>query len=158
LQQLCTPATRVAVLQNGIDHVARVKPLADGAAVVPVIVYYNGERLAPDRVRLRHVGNYDLVVADDENGRSFAQLLEGTPLRVLLPIDAAGLPAINIVAAISPLLSFSKASAWLRAGDGCHHHPDDIVARRRSTQLLINAAGPLTLLINRQSEGIARRV
>jgi len=87
LQHLCTPSTRVAVLQNGIDHVARVKPLADGAAVVPVIAYYNGERLAPDRVRLRHVGDYDLVAADDENGRGFAQLLEGTPLRVSLSED-----------------------------------------------------------------------
>jgi 2-dehydropantoate 2-reductase len=87
LQHLCTPSTRVAVLQNGIDHVARVKPLADGATVVPVIAYYNGERLGPDRVRLRHVGNYDLVAADDENGRSFARLLEGTPLRLFLSED-----------------------------------------------------------------------
>jgi 2-dehydropantoate 2-reductase len=87
LKKLCTSATRVAVLQNGIDHVARVKPLADGATVIPVIVYYNGERLAPDRVRLRHVGKYDVVVADDANGRSFAQLLEGTPLRVSLSED-----------------------------------------------------------------------
>ena len=58
--------TRVAVLQNGIDHVARVAPLAGGAAVVPVLVYYNGERLAPDRVRLRHAGAHDLLAADDE--------------------------------------------------------------------------------------------
>jgi 2-dehydropantoate 2-reductase len=87
LQHLCTPSTRVAVLQNGIDHVARVKPLVDGATVVPVIVYYNGERLAPDRVRLRHVGDYDVVVADDANGHRFAQLLEGTPLRVSLSED-----------------------------------------------------------------------
>ena len=57
LAQLCTPATRVAVLQNGIDHVARVAPLANGATVLPVIVYYNGERLAPDRVRLRRAGS-----------------------------------------------------------------------------------------------------
>ena len=45
LARLCTPQTRVAVLQNGIDHVARVAPLANGATVLPVIVYYNGERL-----------------------------------------------------------------------------------------------------------------
>ena len=51
--RLCTPATRVAVLQNGIDQVASVSPLAHGATVMPVIVYYNGERLAADRVRLR---------------------------------------------------------------------------------------------------------
>ena len=28
--------------------------------VVPVLVYYNGERLAADRVRLRHAGDHDL--------------------------------------------------------------------------------------------------
>ena len=50
LKRLCAPSTRVAVLQNGIDHVARVAPLAGGATVLPVIVYYNGERLAADRV------------------------------------------------------------------------------------------------------------
>ena len=70
------------MLQNGIDHVARVAPFADGATVVPVIVYYNGERLAADRVRLRHGADQDFVVADDDAGRAFAQLFDGTPLRV----------------------------------------------------------------------------
>ena len=75
------------MLQNGIDHVARVAPLANGATVVPVIVYYNGERLAADRVRLRHGADQDFVVADDDAGRAFAQLFDGTPLRVLLSDD-----------------------------------------------------------------------
>jgi 2-dehydropantoate 2-reductase len=82
LARLCGPNTRVAVLQNGIDHAERVGPLAGGATVVPVIVYYNGERLAPDRVRLRVTGDHDLAVADDEPGRAFAALMDGTPLRV----------------------------------------------------------------------------
>ena len=83
LARLCTPSTCVAVLQNGIGHVARVAPFAQGATVLPVIVYYNGERLAPDRVRLRQGSDQDLAVADDEAGRAFAALFEGTPLRVL---------------------------------------------------------------------------
>src|SRR6266481_3088892 len=74
LARLCTAATRVAVLQNGIDHVDRVKPLVGDATVVPVLVYYNGERLAADRVRLRHAGGHDLVVPDDGPGRAFARL------------------------------------------------------------------------------------
>jgi 2-dehydropantoate 2-reductase len=82
LKRLCAPSTRVAVLQNGIDHVARVAPLAGGATVLPVIVYYNGERLAPDRVRLRQGANQDFVVPNDDAGRAFARLFEGTPLRV----------------------------------------------------------------------------
>src|ERR1700733_14567274 len=71
LQHLCTPSTRVAVLQNGIDHAARLKPLANGAPVVPVIAYSNGQRLAPDSVRVRHAGDFDIVFADDEIGRNF---------------------------------------------------------------------------------------
>lgn len=91
LARLCTPATRVAVLQNGIDHVARVAPLAGGATIVPVLVYYNGERLAPDRVRIRHAGSFDAVVADDDPGRAFVDLFEGTPLRIIRSADFATL-------------------------------------------------------------------
>jgi 2-dehydropantoate 2-reductase len=87
LRQLCRPATRVAVLQNGIGHGERVAPFIAGAEVVPAIVYYNGERLAPDRVRLRHVIEHDLAVPDDAAGRAFAELLDGTPLRVSLTGD-----------------------------------------------------------------------
>ena len=78
LARLCTPSTRVA------DFVA---PLANGARVVPVIVYSNGERLAHDRVRMRATGNHDLAVPDDEDGRAFAALTAGTPLRVLTEPD-----------------------------------------------------------------------
>jgi 2-dehydropantoate 2-reductase len=87
LARLCTRSTRVAVLQNGIDHVERVAPLANGATVVPVIVYYNGERLAPDRLRMRVAGDHDLAVPDDAGGRAFAALAAGTPLRVLVEPD-----------------------------------------------------------------------
>jgi 2-dehydropantoate 2-reductase len=83
LARLCGPQTRIAMLQNGIDHVARVAPYAGGASIIPTVVYYNGERLATDRIRLRRVGDHELVVPDDANGRDFAQLLDGTNLRVL---------------------------------------------------------------------------
>jgi 2-dehydropantoate 2-reductase len=87
LARLCAPSTRVAVLQNGIRHVERVAPLAGGATVVPTVVYYNGERLANDRVRLRHAYEHDLVVPDDTDGRDFANLLRGTQLRVHASAD-----------------------------------------------------------------------
>jgi len=82
LARLCRPSTRVAALQNGIDHVSRVSPLVAGATVVPTVVYYNGERLATDRVRLRHVQGPDLAVPDDAGGHAFASLLEGSGLSV----------------------------------------------------------------------------
>ena len=85
LAQLCGPSTRVAVLQNGIDHAGRVAPFIGAATAVPIMVYFNGERLAPDRMRMRHVGGAgDMEAADDTDGRAFAQLLEGTQLSVQL--------------------------------------------------------------------------
>jgi len=102
LERLCTPATRVAVLQNGIGHVDRVAPFASGATIVPAIVYYNGERLAPDRVRLTYVSDHELAVPDDASGRAFAALMEGTALRVRPSADFVTLQwrklLLNVVA------------------------------------------------------------
>jgi 2-dehydropantoate 2-reductase len=83
LQKLCGPRTRVAVLQNGIGHADRLAPFVGRATVVPTIVYYNGERLAPDRVRYRRAGEHDFAVGDDPDGQAFATLLDGTAMRIL---------------------------------------------------------------------------
>ncbi|WP_312407454.1 2-dehydropantoate 2-reductase [Rhizobium sp.] len=82
LENLCTPQTTVAVLQNGIAHEERVAPHAKGATVLPAIVYYNGERLAPDHVRLRHIRGHDLLVPAGPQAEAFAALFEGTPIDV----------------------------------------------------------------------------
>jgi 2-dehydropantoate 2-reductase len=120
LARLCTPSTRIAVMQNGIDHVARLAPLAGGATIVPVLVYYNGERLAPDRVRLRHAGQFDAIVADNEMGRAFASLFEGTALRIVFSEDFLTLAwrklLINAVA--NPITALtSQRQAVLRRPD-----------------------------------------
>lgn len=119
LARLCAAKTRVAVLQNGIGHVERVAPLADGATVLPIIVYYNGERLAPDRVRLRQGSDQDMAVADDDDGRDFAQLFAGTPLRVQLCDDFATLIwrklLINAVANPITTLTLQRQAVLRRA-------------------------------------------
>lgn len=120
LQQLCRPTTRVAVLQNGIGHAERVAPLANGAVAFPVIVYYNGERLAEDRVRFRHVSEFDVAVADDELGRSFAQLIAGTPIAVLLSSDFKTLiwRKLLINAVANPITALTRQrQAVLRRSD-----------------------------------------
>jgi 2-dehydropantoate 2-reductase len=118
LARLCDSSTRVAVLQNGIGHVARVRPLVGDANVVPTIVYYNGERLGADRVRLRHVADHDLAVADDDDGRAFEQLLDGTPLRVLLSSDFPTLAwrklLINAVANPITALTLQRQAVFRR--------------------------------------------
>jgi 2-dehydropantoate 2-reductase len=87
LQRLCGPSTRVAVLQNGIGHADRLARFAGQATIVPTIVYYNGERLAPDHVRYRRAGAHDFAVSDDADGRAFAALLDGTAMPVLCTSD-----------------------------------------------------------------------
>jgi 2-dehydropantoate 2-reductase len=91
LARLCDNRTRIAAPQNGIEHALRIAPFAPAATVVPVLVYYNGERLAADRVRVRQVADHDLTVRDDADGRAFAALLAGTSLRVALSTDFATL-------------------------------------------------------------------
>lgn len=87
LEKLCTAETTIAVLQNGIAHEERVGPYARGAAVLPAIVYYNGERLAPDHVRLRHISGHDLLVPASSGAESFAALFAGTPIDVGISAD-----------------------------------------------------------------------
>lgn len=87
LQRLCGPRTRVATLQNGIGHADRLAPFVGQSTVVPTIVYYNGERLAPDRVRFRRAGAHEFAVSDDPDGRAFATLLDGTAMRIQRSAD-----------------------------------------------------------------------
>jgi len=138
LARLCTPQTRVAVLQNGIDHVSRVAPLVNGAAVVPIIVYYNGERVAPDHVRMRRAGPNDLVVPDDAIGRAFARLLDGTGLQALLSDDFVTLLwrklLINAVANPITALTLQRQAVLRRADiqELCHVVLQEAVAVARA--------------------------
>jgi 2-dehydropantoate 2-reductase len=120
LAKLCDRTTRVAVMQNGIGHAARLAPYIGGATVVPTIVYYNGERLAPDRVRFRRAGDHDLVVADDANGRAFAELLTGTQMRIQFSDDFHALAwrKLLINAAANPITALTlQRQAVLRRPD-----------------------------------------
>jgi 2-dehydropantoate 2-reductase len=138
LARLCTPATRIGVMQNGIDHVARVAPLAQGATIVPVLVYYNGERLAPDRVRLRHAGKFDVVVADNETGHAFASVFDGTPLRIVFNDDFLTLAwrklLINAVANPITALTLQRQAVLRRPDimDLCKAILDEAVAVARA--------------------------
>jgi 2-dehydropantoate 2-reductase len=119
LARLCGPATRVAVLQNGIDQAARLAPFVGAATVVPAIVYYNGERLGRGRVRYRSTGTHDLAVRDDADGRAFAELLDGTGLRILFSGDFATLGwrklLINAVANPVTALTLQRQAVFRRA-------------------------------------------
>jgi 2-dehydropantoate 2-reductase len=120
LAKLCGRTTRIAVMQNGIGHAERLAPYIGGARVVPTIVYYNGERLAPDRVRFRLAGDHDLVVTDDADGRTFAELLSGTQMRIQFSDDFHTLVwrKLLINAAANPITALTlQRQAVLRRPD-----------------------------------------
>lgn len=133
LAQLCGPRSRVATLQNGIGHAESLAPLVGPARVVPTIVYYNGERLAPDRMRLRRAGEYELAVRNDADGRAFAALLNGSPIRILRSADFPTLAwrklLLNAVANPVTALTLQRQAVFRR---------DDIQALCRA--ILVEAA------------------
>jgi 2-dehydropantoate 2-reductase len=80
LSALTGPETRIAVLQNGVEHVARVAAWAPPDRVVPVVVDCPANVLAPGRIEQRREAR--LAVPDDAGGRAFAALFAGTSVAV----------------------------------------------------------------------------
>lgn len=80
LSALCGPSTVLVVLQNGVEHVERVGPLVPDTEVLPTVVRYGGEALAPGRIRHHTYGH--LYVPDIEAGRRLADLFAGSAIEV----------------------------------------------------------------------------
>jgi len=72
LTPLVGPRTRVAVLQNGVEHVERFSPFVPAERIVPVIVDIPAERTAPGRIHHRRDGT--ITVPAGANGEAFAAL------------------------------------------------------------------------------------
>lgn len=85
LAPLTGPDTRVAVLQNGVDHRARFAGLVAPDRLVPVIVDIPAERTAPGRVIQHRHGT--LTVPADANGNAFADLFAATPITAITTVD-----------------------------------------------------------------------
>jgi 2-dehydropantoate 2-reductase len=71
--------TRVAVIQNGVEHLSRFPQVPVGRTV-PVIIDLPVERTAPGRIRQRRDGM--MVVPQGPSGADFAQLFAATPITV----------------------------------------------------------------------------
>lgn len=104
LDRLVVPSTRIAVLQNGVEHLSRFRDLAPGQ-IVPVIVDIPAERVAPGNVRQRRNGS--MLVPAGENGEAFARLFTHSPIKVLTTEDwltaAWRKLAINCAGAVNAL-------------------------------------------------------
>jgi 2-dehydropantoate 2-reductase len=85
LERLVGPETRVAVVQNGVEHMARFRGLVPGERTLPVIIDIPAERSAPGRIRQRAHGQTTVPAGD--LGRAFAQLFAGTPVQPVASDD-----------------------------------------------------------------------
>ena len=72
LKPLLSPNTRVAVLQNGVEHVERFTPFLAAERILPVIVDVPTERTAPGRIQHRRNGT--VTVPAGEAGAAFVAL------------------------------------------------------------------------------------
>ena len=92
---LCGPDTLLVVMQNGIEGRERLSPHANGATVLPSVVYCGAELLAPGHIR--HDNSARLIVSQGADGDRLLDLCKDTPLT------------------IDPSASFDR-SAWVKLG------------------------------------------
>lgn len=82
LKSLLGPDTRLAVLQNGVEHVANFSSFVSTDRILPVIVDCPAERTAPGKIHQRR--RAWMKVPDNQLGQSFQSLFAGTPIEVQL--------------------------------------------------------------------------
>jgi 2-dehydropantoate 2-reductase len=98
LARLIGPRTRVAVLQNGVEHVERFTPYLPADRITPAVVDIPAERSAPGRIRQRRDGTILVPVGDA--GEAFVALFAHTPIDVATTDDF-------------------KTAAWKKLGLNC---------------------------------------
>lgn len=85
LPSLAGAGTRVAVLQNGVEHVARFAPYVARERIVPAVVDIPAERHAPGRIRQRRFG----TIVVPEGAEDFVALFAHCPIAVSTTPDFA---------------------------------------------------------------------
>lgn len=115
LERLVGPRTRVAVVQNGVEHVARFAAILPGRTIVPVVVDLPAQRRAPGRMIQQRRGW--VVVPEGEDGADFVALLAGSAaLDVSAVADwtsrAWAKLCLNCAGAVSTLTMRSTGPVW----------------------------------------------
>jgi 2-dehydropantoate 2-reductase len=114
LREVPTSQARVAILQNGVEHVARFSPFVPTDRLLPVMVDIPAERDAPGRIRQR--GKGIMQVPAGANGAAFAALFEGTAIGVTEVQDFTTALwrklCINVAGAVSAITDEPSAVAW----------------------------------------------
>jgi 2-dehydropantoate 2-reductase len=81
----CDSRTRVAVIQNGVEHVERFAPWFPRDRILPVMIDVPADRTAPGKVLQR--GELHIVVPESANGAAFVELFAGLGLDVVQSAD-----------------------------------------------------------------------
>ncbi len=78
LEALCGPETRVAIIQNGVEHVSLFAHLVPADKLVPVMINLPASRSAPGRIVQSRHGI--IAVPAGRNGEAFAELFADTEI------------------------------------------------------------------------------
>ncbi|MFT7598344.1 MAG: 2-dehydropantoate 2-reductase [Acidimicrobiales bacterium] len=76
LDALCTPSTRVVLIQNGIEQAERGRAIVPDATCIGSVVYCGASVIEPGRIA--HTARCHLFVAGGPDGEALAELFEGT--------------------------------------------------------------------------------
>jgi 2-dehydropantoate 2-reductase len=118
------PRTRVAIIQNGVEHLARFEKHLEKSRLVPVMIDLPADRVSPGKSVQR--GPAKMVVPEGRNGADFLQLFVHTNF------DAS--QTRDFTSAIWRKLCLNSAgavSAVLLKGAGISHH-DGVAELMRS--------------------------
>ncbi|MEK6711890.1 MAG: 2-dehydropantoate 2-reductase [Nitrospinota bacterium] len=137
LKALAGPKTVIAVLHNGVEHVERVAPYANGARVLPVVVNCPADKAGLGR--MVHRGSVRLVPPDDEQGRGLARLFEGTDVEVP--------PSKDIL-----------TDLWTKLCTNCAQSPITGLTRRRREVLRLPEVSEVSLALARECAAVGRAV
>lgn len=114
LDRLVGPETRVAILQNGVEHIERFKALVPVERLVPAVVDIAAARLAPGRIVQHRYGS--IVVPQGRNGDAFVALFAGSRIAVSADADfqsrAWAKLCLNCTGAVSTLTQRSTGPVW----------------------------------------------
>ncbi len=100
LQALCGPETIVVALQNGVEHRELVGPHANGATVVPAVIWFPAVTVAPGHVLVRD--DPSVTLPDEPAARAVAPLLHAD-VSADFDVLAWRKLAVNAVAAVMVL-------------------------------------------------------
>jgi 2-dehydropantoate 2-reductase len=114
LRPLMSGDARVAVLQNGVEHLTRFSPHFPPDRLLPVMVDVPAERDAPGLVRQRGKGHVQVPKGPD--GQAFVDLFQGSALEVQQVEDFTTALwrklCINVAGAVSVLADETAIISW----------------------------------------------